>query len=119
MVLVTVVIVALGLTYLFVARSLPQLEGTIAVAGISTDVTIVRDAAGIPTITGNNRIDVAYATGFAHGQDRFFQMDLSRRNAAGELAELFGSIAVNMDKRNRFHRFRARATAAVEKMSVR
>ena len=118
MVLVTVVIAALGLTYLFVARSLPQLEGTIAVAGVSTDVTIVRDAAGIPTVTGTNRIDVAYATGFAHGQDRFFQMDLSRRNAAGELAELFGSIAVNMDKRNRFHRFRARATAAVEKMSV-
>ncbi len=118
MVLVTVVIVALGLTYLFVARSLPQLEGTVAVDGISADVTIDRDATGIPTITGVNRIDVAYATGFAHGQDRFFQMDLSRRNAAGELAELFGSIAVDMDKRNRFHRFRTRATAAVQKMSA-
>ena len=118
MALVTVVIVALGLTYLFVARSLPQLEGTVAVDGISADVTIDRDANGIPTITGTNRVDVAYATGFAHGQDRFFQMDLSRRNAAGELAELFGSIAVNLDKRNRFHRFRTRATAAVQKMSA-
>jgi penicillin amidase len=116
--LVTVVLVALGLTYLFVARSLPQLEGTVAVDGISADVTIDRDATGIPTITGVNRIDVAYATGFAHGQDRYFQMDLSRRNAAGELAELFGSVAVNLDKRNRFHRFRTRATAAVQKMSA-
>ena len=28
--------------------------------------------------------------GYAHAQDRFFQMDLSRRLAAGELSELFG-----------------------------
>jgi penicillin G amidase len=119
MLLATVAIVALGLTYLFVMRSLPQIEGEIVVNGISADVTIVRDAAGIPTISGADRIDVAYATGFAHGQDRFFQMDLSRRNAAGELAELFGSIAVELDKRNRFHRFRVRASAAVANLTAR
>jgi len=112
-------IAALALTYWFVSRSLPQLEGTIEVAGIGANVTLVRDAAGIPTITGANRVDVAFATGFAHGQDRFFQMDLSRRNAAGELAELFGSLAVNLDKRNRFHRFRARAVAAVQLLDAK
>lgn len=58
-------IAALTLTYWFVSRSLPQLEGTIEVAGIGANVTLVRDAAGIPTITGANRIDVAFATGFA------------------------------------------------------
>ncbi len=70
---------------------------------------IARDDSGIPTITAGTRVDLAFATGFAHGQDRFFQMDLIRRRAAGELAELFGEIAVEYDKRHRFHRFRDRA----------
>lgn len=112
------VLVSLVLAYWLVARSLPQLDGTHSVAGIGAAVTIVRDRVGIPTITGSNRLDVAFATGFVHGQDRFFQMDLSRRNAAGELAELFGSIAVNLDKRNRFHRFRARAAIIIEHASA-
>ncbi len=55
---------------------------------------ITRDARGVPTIEALNRTDLAYATGFVHAQDRFFQMDLSRRLAAGELAELFGPVAV-------------------------
>lgn len=117
-VLAMVIIVAMGLAYWVVARSLPQLDGSVSLVGIRADVTIVRDAAGIPTITGSSRLDVAFATGFAHGQDRFFQMDLSRRNAAGELSELFGSIAVSLDKRNRFHRFRSRAADVVAHSSV-
>jgi len=107
--LTAVVLVALLVGYRGVARSLPQIDGTITVTGLHADTTIARDASGIPTMTGANRADVAYATGFAHGQDRFFEMDLSRRNAAGELAELFGTMAVKLDKRNRLHRFRARA----------
>jgi len=114
MALGALVIVALVGAYWVVARSLPQLDGSVAVEGILAEVTIVRDAAGIPTITGTDRLDVAFATGFVHGQDRFFQMDLSRRNAAGELSELFGSIALNLDKANRFHRFRAKAKAVIQ-----
>ncbi|MDH3375119.1 MAG: penicillin acylase family protein, partial [Gammaproteobacteria bacterium] len=60
--------------------------------------------------------DLAFATGFAHAQDRFFQMDLIRRRSAGELSELFGGVAVESDKRLRFHRFRARAKAAMAAM---
>ncbi len=108
---------ALALAYVLVTRSLPQLEGSISVVGINADVTIVRDQAGIPTITGTDRVDVAFATGFAHAQDRFFQMDLSRRNSAGELSELFGAMALDVDKRHRFHRFRARAIAVVQALS--
>jgi len=118
MALGVLVIVAFVLAYWVVARSLPQLDGSVSVAGIGANVIIDRDKAGIPTISGNSRLDVAFATGFVHGQDRFFQMDLSRRNAAGELAELFGSIAVNLDKSNRFHRFRARATTVIEHASA-
>lgn len=99
---------------LLVRASLPQLRGDLQVHGLHSRVTIERDAAGIPTITGSNREDLAFATGFAHGQDRFFQMDLIRRRTAGELAEIFGEVAVDTDKRNRFHRFRQRARTVLE-----
>ncbi len=89
--------------------SLPELDGDVLVDGLVTEATIERDAAGIPTITANSRTDLAFATGFAHGQDRFFQMDLIRRQGAGELSELFGEITLDADKRFRFHRFRDRA----------
>lgn len=95
--------------WLFVRASLPQLDGDVEVAGLSASVTIARDHAGIPVITAASRPDLAFATGFAHGQDRFFQMDLIRRQAAGELAELFGVAALETDKHHRFHRFRALA----------
>lgn len=95
--------------YLLLRASLPLLDGAVPVAGLQAAATIARDASGIPVITANNRVDLAFATGFAHGQDRFFQMDLIRRQAAGELSELVGSVAIDVDKRSRFHRFRARA----------
>ena len=94
--------------------SLPQLDGEIVVAGIDAPARISRDSDGIPVITAVSRKDLAFATGFAHGQDRFFQMDLIRRQAAGELSELVGAAALNADKHYRFHRFRARAQAAYD-----
>lgn len=118
LVLAAALCMAAAVAYFIVARSLPQIDGTISVAGLSATTTIGRDAAGVPTISGANRADVAYATGFAHGQDRFFQMDLTRRNAAGELAELFGAVAVNLDKQNRLHRFRARAKRVLQHMTT-
>src|SRR5215210_1298387 len=73
--------------------SLPQLDGTRQVPGLSGRVRITRDALGVPTIQGATRADVARATGFLHAQDRFFQMDLTRRRAAGEIAALVGHRA--------------------------
>ena len=103
--------------WLMLRASLPNIDGEIVAAGLTANATIERDEAGIPTITADNRADLAYATGFAHGQDRFFQMDLIRRQAAGELSELFGKIALDVDKRSRFHRFRTRARAVLERAS--
>ncbi len=94
--------------------SLPQLAGEIVVDGITAPATINRDALGIPRIVASNRLDLAFATGFAHGQDRFFQMDLLRRNSAGELSALVGPAAVEHDRAMRLHRFRARAQAMAE-----
>ena len=103
--------------WLMLRASLPDLDGRILARGLSDAATIERDSSGIPVITAHSRADLAFATGFAHGQDRFFQMDLIRRQAAGELSELFGPDAIAADKRYRFHRFRARAGAMYEELS--
>ncbi|HVT74118.1 MAG TPA: penicillin acylase family protein [Lacunisphaera sp.] len=97
---------AVGWGWRLMRGSLPQLDGVQRVAGLGAAVRIERDALGVPTITGASRLDVARATGFVHAQDRFFQMDLLRRRAAGELAELFGAVAVDLDKSARRHGFR-------------
>jgi penicillin amidase len=98
-------------------RSRPRLEGTIAAAGLSAPVTVTRDADGVPTVTGRTRADVAYATGYLHAQERFFQMDMLRRAAAGELGALFGTAALDIDRVTRPHRFRARAAHVLAAMS--
>jgi penicillin amidase len=109
--LALVVLVVLALWF-FLRGSLAQLDGKRSVAGLHGAVTIHRDALGVPSIAAGDRQDVAYATGFVHAQDRYFQMDLLRRVAAGELAELFGAKALPLDREHRLHRFRARAAQA-------
>jgi penicillin amidase len=94
--------------------SLPALEGEREVAGLTAEVRVERDKLGVPTLRGSTRLDVARATGFVHAQDRFFQMDLMRRSAAGTLAELIGPALLDADKgvrRNRFRAFAGRALA--------
>lgn len=112
MILITVIVV--GWFYSQLAGSLPQVDGEIAVDGVSAPVSIKRDELGVPRIEAENRLDLAYATGFAHAQDRFFQMDLLRRNSAGELSELVGPAAIEHDKEMRLHRFRDRAKAMAD-----
>ena len=96
-------------TWLTLRASLPQLDGQIRAAGLDAPVTIERDALGTATIRGASRRDAAYALGFVHAQERYFEMDLMRRMAAGELAELVGAAALPLDKQHRPFRMRARA----------
>ncbi len=96
--------------------SLPHVEGERAVTGLAGPVTVERDRLGVPTIRGGSRGDVAFATGFVHAQDRYFQMDLMRRSAAGELAEIFGSAALHADRQMRLHRWRAHAHALTARL---
>lgn len=103
------VLMVVALAWLGLRASLPQLDGEVVATGLAGDASIRRDAAGIPVITAGNRQDLAFATGFAHGQDRYFQMDMIRRQAAGELSEIVGAATLDVDRRYRFHRFRARA----------
>ena len=107
------IFLVVSLAWLTLRASLPELNGEFSASGLADVATIERDATGIPVITASSRADLAFAMGFAHGQDRFFQMDMIRRQAAGELSEVVGSATLGVDKRFRFHRFRARAEAVV------
>lgn len=82
-------------------RSRARLDGEVRVAGIAQSVEISRDARGVPVIRGESLDDVAFAQGFVHAQERFFQMDLLRRHASGELAALLGPAGVAGDRRMR------------------
>ena len=81
-------IVILGLSgtavvYGVLSLSLPALDGNGRSMAVNEPVKISRDTLGQAVINAKSRNDAAYGLGYAHGQDRFFQMDLLRRNAAG------------------------------------
>ncbi|WP_137939980.1 penicillin acylase family protein [Chitinivorax sp. B] len=116
LILLLIVSAALLTTWWSIRQSLPILDGTLKVAGIANPVKIVRDADGVPFITVQQRDDGAYALGFLHAQERFFQMDLLRRSAAGELAAILGEDVVSSDMHARRFRFRARAEAALKSL---
>ncbi|MBI2756390.1 MAG: penicillin acylase family protein [Chloroflexi bacterium] len=80
-------------------RSLPQVDGEVRVAGgLGAPVEIVRDRWGIPHVTGRDHDGALFGLGFCHAQDRLWQMDLNRRVARGELAELVGEAALDVDR---------------------
>jgi len=115
--LLLLVIAAVVVVYATLRASLPDLDGRSDHASLSLAATIERDALGVVTLRAANRRDLAFATGYAHGQDRFFQMDLARRLAAGELSELFGEVALDNDREMRVHRFRRVAEEIFERAS--
>lgn len=96
-----------------VGASIPLYDGELTLAGLAAPVTVERDALGVVTIHAENDLDEARALGFVHAQERFFQMDLLRRSAAGELAALLGAALVPVDEQRRRHRLRRTAQATV------
>jgi penicillin G amidase len=82
----------------YINRSLPQTKGELSVSGLLAEVKVVRDENGVPHITAKNEHDLFFAQGFVQAQDRLFQMDLSRRQASGQLSEVIGKAAVKRDK---------------------
>ena len=113
--MVLVLVGGSAVLYRAATGSLAKLDGEIRMTGLSGPVSIERDRYGVPTLRGSSREDVARATGFLHGQDRFFQMDLLRRSTAGELAALFGGAAAGFDRQRRLHRLRVLARAVVQR----
>lgn len=94
------VLVLLGIVggYEVVKSRVPQMTGELSIQNLSAPVEIVRDQNGIPHITAKNNRDAFRALGFVMASERLFQMEVSRRLARGELAELFGEKALPSDK---------------------
>lgn len=113
--LVVIVLTAL-FGYWQMRRSLPVLDGE-QIAAVRSEVLIERDALGSAIITAKSRADAYFAQGFVHAQERFFEMDLTRRAAAGELSELFGAVALPTDRARRVHRMRARLSHYLQSLS--
>ncbi|MFB3916069.1 MAG: penicillin acylase family protein [Terriglobales bacterium] len=121
-VLLVVVITVLGLSawfYVAAHAALPQLDGNVAVRGLSARVTVTRDAQGVPHISADNLEDLFFAQGYVTAQDRLWQMDMTRRYAAGELAEILGPDYVQGDKRQRTLLIRTAAERAATALEAR
>src|SRR4051794_12678996 len=71
----------------------------IAQSGLSSTVTVRHDARGIPYIEAKNETDLYFEQGYQTASDRLWQMDLLRRVARGETAEIFGKSTLEEDKR--------------------
>ena len=84
--------------YLYLRQSLPKTEGEIRLAGPTAQVEILRDRYGIPHIFAASLEDASFALGYAHAQDRLWQMEMSRRIAAGRLSEIVGPGGLETDR---------------------
>lgn len=116
----TVVLAAVGAAswfYYVATSSLPQLDGTITLAGLTAPVTVTRDAQGVPHISATTLHDALFAQGFVTAQDRLWQMDTSRRFGRGQLSEIFGARTLATDRRQRLLNLTATAERAIAELS--
>ncbi|MGA8503642.1 MAG: penicillin acylase family protein [Candidatus Sulfotelmatobacter sp.] len=119
LVLVLMVAALVAFAY-FVARSaLPQLDGTLAVKGLSAPVKVTRDSHGVPAIEAATLEDLFLAQGYVTAQDRLWQMDIMRRFAAGELSEILGADTLKIDREQRILGLRAAARKSLQMASAR
>lgn len=98
--LLAVLLIALALAwaaFFLLRNTLPSANGRLAAAGVTAPVSITRDKEGVPHIFARSLDDAHFALGFAHAQDRLFQMELQRRLIAGRLSEIFGDRTLRSD----------------------
>ena len=94
---VAIAAVAAGAGYWYVQGKQPQREGELALAGLQAPVSVRYDERGVPHIQAQNEPDLYRALGYVHAQDRLFQMEITRRLAQGELAQVLGPKLVATD----------------------
>ena len=113
-----VLLAAVGLGGFFWLRtSLPQMKGSVTLAGLDKPVEVVRDAHSVPHIFAETEEDAYFALGFVHAQDRLWQMEFLRRLGAGRLAEVLGEPLVGADRFFRTLGLYRVAEASVEALS--
>ena len=96
--MVALSVFALLVGYYILGRSLPDYSATFALSGIKGPVEIIRNNNNVPHIFGKSDEDVYFALGFAHAQDRLWQMTMLRRTAQGRLSEMFGQRTLKTDE---------------------
>ncbi|MGL4315900.1 MAG: penicillin acylase family protein [Pseudomonas sp.] len=94
---VAVAAIAAGATWYSHSKQ-PLRDGELALAHLQAPVTVHYDERGVPHIQAQNEADLYRALGFVHAQDRLFQMEMLRRLARGELAEVLGAKLVDTDR---------------------
>lgn len=94
-----IVVVTLGVlaVYYLASRSLPDYDKVLSVRGLEAEVEIVRTNANVPHIFGQTDTDVFFGLGYAHAQDRLWQMVTLRRTVQGRLSEVFGRRTLSVD----------------------
>ncbi len=99
--MILLAVLAIVMVYWFAGRSLPDYNRTVTlpqgVAGPRGAVEIVRDNANVPHIFAETDADVFFGLGYAHAQDRLWQMITMRRTVQGRLSEVFGQRTVAID----------------------
>ncbi len=98
---ITIFLIVVSITvfaYLLINKSKPEYNNSISTDKIKGEVNIYRDSLGIVYIDSKNPADAAFALGYAHAQERLFQMDLIRRAASGRLSQVFGKKTIPFDK---------------------
>ena len=95
---IALALVAAGVVWALLAGGIPDYGRRFEVEGISGRVAILRDVNAVPHVRGPTDADVFFGLGFAHAQDRLWQMETSRRAAQGRLSELFGEVTLPWDR---------------------
>src|SRR5438132_9116441 len=86
--------VILALSLSVVAAPTVLSSPSVKLCGLAEPARVVRENNGIAHIMAQNEHDLYLLQGYVHAQDRLFQMDVSRREASGTLAELVGPAAL-------------------------
>lgn len=102
--------------YMWLRSSLPEIDGTVSLPGLETEITIHRDSRGVPHVIAGSDDDLAFGLGYAHAQDRLWQMEVNRRIGQGELAEILGETALGFDKYFRTLGFKKKAQSALSNL---
>ncbi|MDX1540710.1 MAG: penicillin acylase family protein, partial [Geminicoccaceae bacterium] len=116
--LLALVLLAGAAGWLALSSSLPRYAGAVEVAGLERPASIRRDDRyAIPRIEALSLADATFAQGYAHAQDRLFQMEFQRRLAAGRLSEVVGETTIGVDRFMRTLGFHRLAEAALSHMA--
>ncbi|MCS6807733.1 MAG: penicillin acylase family protein [Bacteroidota bacterium] len=92
-------------------------HGAEDVHGLGLEAQIYRNQYGIVHITAATDNDAYFALGYAHAQDRLWQMDFLRRVGRGQLSEIFGRSTLEHDIFMRAMRFDSIACSLLRSIS--